>query len=275
MKHDQFSTTTKTLNWHIRKGTRTHRIALQIVKLPPWLGTLIIVACSIALSLLGTYVGIDGVLMAPKNLLAGWLLAVAIPLVVSLPVGFFLCTLLSDLERARSEAEQLANIDILTGALNRRRFIEISNQQLRVTRESGISITVLLLDVDDFKQVNDRHGHESGDAVLKMITKQCAKTLRSDDVFARWGGEEFVALLPETDAHKSRNVALRIRDVISSATVATRNANINVTVSIGIAPRLEWDETLDDLITRADQAMYKAKRDGKNAAVMVPLPTSS
>lgn len=243
----------------------------RIIALPRWLGVLLIVCCSVSLSVAGTYLGIDRSEMTQSNWRTTWLLSMGIPVLVSAPVGYLTFTLLHELDKARAEALHMANTDILTGALSRRRFIQIAEEVLTAESGSPSTASLLLLDVDNFKQVNDEHGHNTGDAVLQMVAQRCTEALRSGDSFARWGGEEFIAILPDTDAKESVKVALRLRDAVSSSSVTKQHGGIQVTVSIGVAPRLGTFEPLSAMLTRADLALYKAKRDGKNAAVLMPF----
>lgn len=244
--------------------------ATYVAKLPVWVGTLIIVAVSVLFSVAATYFSLDETGMSAKNIRQTWIMTFSIPMIVSAPVGYVIVSLMRSLDKARREAEYLANTDVLTGALNRRQFVQVANSHLMAARESNSMIAVLLLDVDDFKKVNDIHGHDAGDAVLKMIAERCSGALRPEDTFARWGGEEFVAVLPGTSDSESIGIALKIRDAISAGEVDMQDTRIRVTASIGVAPQIGTEETLDSMLTRADHAMYQAKRGGKNAAVINP-----
>lgn len=246
--------------------------ATYVAKLPVWLGTLVIVAASVLFSATATYLSMDETHMSPQSIRQTWIMTLTIPVIVSGPVGYVIVSLLRGLDKLRREAEYLANTDVLTGALNRRQFVEVANSKLTAAKESNSTISVLLLDVDDFKKVNDIHGHDAGDAVLKMIAERCSGALRPEDTFARWGGEEFVAVLPCADESESIGIALKIRDAISTGEVDLEETRIRVTASIGVAPQIAAEETLSSMLTRADQAMYQAKRGGKNAAVVDPSP---
>lgn len=156
---------------------------------------------------------------------------------------------------------QVASKDFLTGISNRREFITLAGSELARAQRDGSSICLLLIDVDHFKQVNDTFGHEVGDAVLQGLAQQVAKALRRSDQFARWGGEEFIVLLPQSNAVAGLETAERLRLLVASGKGST--PEVACTVSIGGAV---WDgsETLESLISRADRALYKAKVSGRN-----------
>lgn len=250
------------------KFSRT--ISEQIIRFPRWVSVSVIVVVSIFLSLLAGELLMDPRSMPYETWLALFILAIAIPAVVATPVSIIIVSLVHDLEAARKKAVLLANTDMLTGVLNRRHFVEVANYKLTEAHRQREDITVLLLDVDDFKKINDNYGHDAGDAVLKMVAERCHQALRPEDSFARWGGEEFVAVLPGSNQSESIGIALKVRDAIASGAVGAKGSTISVTASIGVATELDGDETLESLLSRADHAMYEAKRSGKNAAVAAP-----
>jgi diguanylate cyclase (GGDEF)-like protein len=124
-------------------------------------------------------------------------------------------------------------------------------------------LSVLMLDIDHFKKINDTYGHPAGDAVIKRLAETCAQALRPSDIVGRYGGEEFIISLPETEEAEAKLVAERLRRSIAATTVATARGPIRLTVSIGIATSAE-DVPLSDMIQRADAALYKAKERGRN-----------
>jgi tRNA (guanine-N(7)-)-methyltransferase len=163
-------------------------------------------------------------------------------------------------DRLRGELEHLATHDSLTGALNRRALIEAAELELaRCRRNHGI-MALLMIDLDHFKAINDTHGHPVGDRVLVDFVARVKNLLRQPDRFGRFGGEEFVALLPETPLNEARLVAERLRAMIEANTADLPRCTVSIGVSVS---RLD-DAGLDNIITRADAALYQAKRAGRN-----------
>lgn len=176
-----------------------------------------------------------------------------------------------------AELRRLATSDPLTGMPNRRHF-EASSAQIIAAKEAGSrSVAVLMLDVDHFKKINDTHGHPAGDEVLKVVARRCREALRDRDLFARFGGEEFVALLPSLASDDVPLAAERLRATIAAEPVHVEGMRIPVTISIGGAvsealPGCD-QKLLERLIARADEALYAAKAGGRNAIRMAaPLP---
>lgn len=161
------------------------------------------------------------------------------------------------------ESQRQARVDALTGLLNRRAFLPSLDGELQRTHRYKTPLAVLLIDVDHFKQVNDRHGHGVGDHVLAAMGRMMVRTLRSCDIIARWGGEEFVALLPSTDGEGARLAAERLRREAESMEIKGADGNVPITISVGVA-LCERGESRDSLIDRADRAMYQAKTSGRN-----------
>jgi len=165
-----------------------------------------------------------------------------------------------------AELRRLATTDFLTGAFNRRRFFQKARQEFLRHQRYGHHFAVLLMDMDHFKKINDTHGHPVGDTVLKTFVDTCHNIFRVTDIFGRTGGEEFSAVLPETDAANAVRVAERLRDRVANTRVdvGTDSSPIRFTVSIGLTDLKEEDVTLDAMIRRADKALYAAKRAGRN-----------
>ncbi len=169
----------------------------------------------------------------------------------------------------RQEAEQeltiLAATDPLTKVFNRRHFFEFSTRELARSQRNNDSFSILMMDIDHFKNINDSYGHLIGDQVLIRFTQICQKNLRHYDVLARYGGEEFVALLPETDPAAALEIAERLRKAIEETEMLFDGQTVTLTISIGAAsldsqPGLSLEIILD----RADQALYRAKENGRN-----------
>ncbi len=165
-----------------------------------------------------------------------------------------------------------ALIDPLTGIANRRRFEQILSDLLDEMKDIEGHLAVLLGDIDDFKEVNDNLGHAIGDQVLKLVAHAFAANLKHGDFVARWGGDEFAAILPKISPENAHAVAQRVRDTIASKAIRKKNSKQTlgkVTMSFGIAS-MEAGDTVDSLINRADKAMYIAKNTGKNKVSSSP-----
>lgn len=163
------------------------------------------------------------------------------------------------------ELEYRAHIDALTGLPNRHRFFELAEQELARSHRYGKALSILMLDVDYFKRINDVYGHHVGDVVLQKLGDICGKTLREIDISGRLGGEEFAFLLPETALEQAREVAERLRQAVAAAGLAQPAAeDLACTVSIGVAQLADDDADINDLLKRADKALYAAKHAGRN-----------
>lgn len=168
-------------------------------------------------------------------------------------------------ERADQHAARLATTDALTGALNRRMLSELGERALARSRRRRLSMSVVMLDIDHFKTVNDRHGHAVGDLVLQRFVEVLQRELRTEDVLIRYGGEEFCLLLPEQPRHEARAVAERLRAAIQATNVAADDKNIAITLSAGVAAfEIEDLGLLQKLLEHADAALFTAKRNGRN-----------
>ncbi|MDY0021202.1 GGDEF domain-containing protein [Arenimonas caeni] len=187
--------------------------------------------------------------------------------VVFLSLGF----VLMHTERAYEDLRKLASLDPLTGVLTRSGLAENGHRLLSEARRYRRPLAVLLMDMDQFKQVNDSLGHAAGDAVLRHLAERARRVLRGEDVLGRLGGDEFVAMLPSTDAAGARVVAERLRDALREAHALYRGEEVPVDLSIGVA-EAGPDESLEALMQRADHAMYGAKRAGGNRVGLAPAP---
>ena len=202
------------------------------------------------------------------------LMSLGIPALIAPPVTWLVISLLQDAERARRAAEWLSVTDPLTGAFNRRHFFVVGERRFAHARLAQEPVCVLLLDVDNFKSINDAHGHAAGDRVLIEVARACKASLREADLLARYGGEEFVALLPAADLALALQVAERVRASVAESYVVTdRGAAVQPTVSVGVAMLGAGLASFDSLLAQADSAMYEAKRSGKNrvGAHLVPV----
>ncbi len=166
------------------------------------------------------------------------------------------------------ELQRLATTDVLTGSSNRRHFFDRAQQAFEQARLEGSPLAFLLLDIDDFKLINDTYGHPEGDLVLQRIAETGRCALRAGDLFGRIGGEEFAALLPGCAPEMARQIAERLQREIQRLGFSHDGQGFGVTVSQGLTNLAPGDETLDPLFARADSAMYQAKRQGKNQIVL-------
>lgn len=162
------------------------------------------------------------------------------------------------------EAQRMAITDDLTGLYNRRGFYELGRREVERARRFQRPLAAIMMDIDNFKQINDTYGHSTGDQVLQAVAQRCRENLRKIDILGRLGGDEFTILLPETDMFTASSVAERVRQYIAGTPVQTHQVNLDVTVSIGIARATDDTPDLDKLIRRADSAMYTAKNGGRN-----------
>lgn len=173
------------------------------------------------------------------------------------------------LHEANEKLTLLATTDSLTGAFNRRHFIERANVEFAKSRRSKRPVSIMMLDIDHFKKVNDGYGHAAGDEALKKVVKACMDTLRPGDIFGRLGGEEFAILLPETDLSTAKSVAERVRTLIKETIIHSPPHHFSVTVSIGISMYEGSTQSLENMMNVADQGLYKAKNAGRNQVVII------
>jgi len=160
---------------------------------------------------------------------------------------------------------ELARTDWLTGVMNRRHFMEIADQEVSRSRRYTKSLSVLMLDLDHFKNINDRYGHAAGDEVLVAFVRECQRLLRDEDSLARMGGEEFAILLPETGLEQALVVAEKLRKAIEFNPVDRQGElSISLTVSIGCCELSEEHHDIEMMLSKADQALYRAKKMGRN-----------
>lgn len=159
---------------------------------------------------------------------------------------------------------EMAITDSLTGVANRRQLLYRCKEELARARRYGQPLSLLMFDLDHFKQVNDTHGHGAGDAVLKAVAEACRSRLRECDLLARVGGEEFAVVLPETPGQGALVVAERLRRAIEGLAFDLGGSSVGVTASFGVACRQEEDVDPLVILSRADSALYEAKRAGRN-----------
>jgi len=176
-----------------------------------------------------------------------------------------------DLEQAILREQKLSTTDHLTGINNRRQLFELAEREFAVAARYEQPLAVILFDIDYFKKVNDLFGHDIGDEVLVRITQIACAELRSADVIGRYGGEEFIILLPMTNSQQAYLLAERIRVGVESLRVPPENGDLSITLSIGIVEMSPASppKSVEDLFRRADKAMYSAKHTGRNRTVII------
>ena len=180
-----------------------------------------------------------------------------------------LTTVNIELQAALNREKDLARTDVLTGINNRRHLFELAEREFDVATRYQQPLSVLIFDLDHFKQVNDTFGHAVGDQMLQRVTEVACAELRSADVIGRYGGEEFVILLPMTTAQDALPLAERIRVGVAAIRIPTKKGDASATISIGIAELKHTSgESLDSILICADKAMYAAKQAGRNCTVI-------
>ena len=255
-----------TLPWQTRRPPRL--IARLKAKLLSWgtlrstaVLTLVAVAASVVLAFLGHFLAGE----PPERLWLTEAFGVTIPLIIGPPLLWLITHLLFDAEHARRLAERLAITDPLTRAYNRRYFFHACEVALKSLSSQGRPLSVLVLDVDHFKRVNDEFGHGQGDVVLRLVAQACQRSLRQDEIFARFGGEEFAVLLPDAANATALIVAERVRKAVATLQLDVgHGAPITPTISVGVATLDPSADDADTLVNRADLAMYQAKLAGRN-----------
>jgi diguanylate cyclase (GGDEF)-like protein len=241
-----------------------HRVGVQRA-------TIAIVGCSALASVL---------LNVVWHLLAGWplstrsvLISALVPIPISSLGAGLMFRLIAALERALRRVEELAMTDSLTGVRNRRYFMQAAGLEFERATRHGRSMALVLIDVDHFKLINDRHGHQMGDQSLIDIAQACQRTLRKTDVLARFGGEEFIVMLPETGQREAVRLAERMRQAVyADLRLPDHPTPGAVTISLGAVALSRATPTLDILIQAADQALYDAKRSGRDRVHTLPAP---
>lgn len=169
----------------------------------------------------------------------------------------------ADIRYGLNKAKQLSETDELTGVLNVRGLSALFDRAFSQATRHARALSLLMIDCDNLKAVNDRHGHDAGNALLKQLAHCIVRELRATDIVARYGGDEFVAVLPDTDRGRAHEVAQRIVEAIAHQPLQFRGETIASGVSVGIASYPEDGRTIDNLMLRADSAMYRAKQTGR------------
>lgn len=173
-----------------------------------------------------------------------------------------------ELREANLKLERLAHTDSLTGLANRRQFIALAQTEIARARRSGRPVSLVVCDIDLFKQINDGFGHATGDKAIRHVAERLVETVRMVDMVARFGGDEFVVLLPDLRQEEARLVAERLREcLVSNPLVLEDGQPVPITLSLGVATLQEGDKGLEDLFHRADIGLYEAKGSGRNRVI--------
>jgi len=174
--------------------------------------------------------------------------------------------LLSDLEQSQKELKLLAATDSMTKLYNRRYFSEVSQQVLALAIKENTELSIIMIDIDEFKNINDSYGHKVGDDVIITLASTLQEFTREEDIVCRFGGEEFLILLPHTDEKDATLIAQKIRKIVEGLSIEILDKKkLHFTLSIGISQiDILKDKNIEDSITRADKALYQAKHSGKN-----------
>lgn len=174
-------------------------------------------------------------------------------------------------QKEKFQAELMARADPLTGLNNRRAFYEITKPIWSTALRNQRDVSVILLDIDQFKQINDSYGHAHGDEVLIAVASILTRSAREGDVLVRWGGEEFILFLPETNLESAIALAERLRIAISDMRVTHPNGKISFTASFGVAQRMAQTASLEELTSIADRWLYQSKHEGRNRVSYAPI----
>jgi diguanylate cyclase (GGDEF)-like protein len=209
---------------------------------------------------------------------SAWALTIGCPALIAPTMSWGTFNLALKLDLAHEQLRIVSITDHLTGATNRRHFMERLLAEVERSLRTGAPFSVALIDVDNFKSVNDLHGHLAGDEVLRRLAAACMGQVREGDTFARFGGEEFAVLLPDTGIEQALQWLERLRQQVASLRVELPSAQIGVTVSIGLAsPSVAASPAsmqINTALRLADEALYRAKREGKNR-VALPMPAAA
>ena len=168
------------------------------------------------------------------------------------------------LEESVNKLHQLSMIDALTNIYNRRYFFEISKELIALAAREQQTVSLLMIDIDYFKKINDTYGHQTGDFILRDLVKEIEKIMRESDVFARVGGEEFAILLNDTSLDEAKIIAEKVRKTIEDGSFTYNTTSVDLTVSIGISELNIEKTTIEDIYKKSDEQLYIAKKNGRN-----------
>lgn len=178
-----------------------------------------------------------------------------------------LYTDITDRKAFENRLIEMATRDELTGLINRREFFTLGHHEQERAKREGHIVSVMMVDADYFKKINDTYGHSTGDDVLRDLADRCRQIFRKTDVVGRYGGEEFSIILPGANEEMAKIIAERLRKLISESVVKSDQGDVTYTVSIGIACAVGKNVRIEELLDRADRALYTAKAQGRNRAI--------
>lgn len=193
-------------------------------------------------------------------------------------VAYLITMLSADLHFARRMFEHLSETDEMTGLFNKRAFAKLSSREIAQAVRYAHSFSIVMIDADSLKQVNDQYGHETGDKLIRTLAESIRLNLRETDILARYGGDEFVVFLPETDSAQAREVAERVRDAVTSLKFMVHKSCVPITVSVGMASYPTDSNIPEEIEERADRALYYSKQEGRNrvtAFADIPMTSSA
>ena len=173
-----------------------------------------------------------------------------------------------ELKNANKKLLEISSVDFLTNIPNRRYFFEVGNKSFHLAKREKHPLSIICIDIDHFKSINDNYGHNIGDEILKLVSSKMNKLIRKSDILARTGGEEFTILLNNTDKENAFILAEKLRTTIENSCYRDKEFEIQVTISLGISELQNDDEELDSIISRADKALYRAKNESRNKTVI-------
>lgn len=192
------------------------------------------------------------------------IISIIAPGVIAPLVTWFLIGLIIKIDELEQRQRKLITYDELTGLISRRTFFEKFDELKEITEKNRTHITLAYIDLDDFKKINDEHGHNAGDQALKSFAQLLIQAARANDIIARIGGEEFAIILPETDIEDAHMILERIRKTVSSKELIIDGEKLSISMSTGLAHYQGDALKIDRLVSQADKAMYQAKSEGKN-----------
>lgn len=226
----------------------------------------IVFLCTILSVILSLLIGILVIKLGNHYQCSGILITMHIitPILVAPLVTFPYIKSVYEIDLLRKKLNALARIDELTQISNRRFFNEQARHIISRARRTLEPVSLMFIDIDYFKRINDNHGHDAGDKSLRAVAELLKSQVREYDIVGRYGGEEFLMLLPNTGLETAEKIAERIRKTIENADIDTGKERLRLTVSIGLANRKGVDLALDELVASADNGVYRAKESGRN-----------